>query len=256
MLINRYLRSRKPLLIVAVFLCALTAQTSFAAEEFDLVESSGLSIYPTRVELSKQRRTASFTVKNKGKSAAVVSARALAWTQADDQDVHSKTRDLIVNPPVTRLEPGEEQLFRLGLRRSPDRSVELAYRVHVRETPSERQDISGPQIAVAFLLPVFVQPMSNRAQADVSWTVAPAKNGEDWVVNGVNRGNRHLRLRGMILQQDQVPLAVNNGVQYLLPGKKRSYFAKSLEGITGDAFPDSAILLFDTKRKQTVELGR
>ena len=41
------------------------------------------------------------------------------WTKKDNKDIYAPSRDLLVTPPISRVNPGETQILRVGLIRDP-----------------------------------------------------------------------------------------------------------------------------------------
>jgi fimbrial chaperone protein len=89
-------------------------------------------------------------------------AQVLAWTQAAGVDEHQVTSDLLVVPPVARVEPGASQIFRVALRRAPPRQQEMSYRLILEDVSAETAPAAAGgasvRLQVRHSLPVFVEP--------------------------------------------------------------------------------------------------
>jgi fimbrial chaperone protein len=111
--------------------------------------AASLTVSPIRVVLDGKNHCAVVTLRNTGQEARVVQVELLRWTQEAERDVYTPTRDLLVNPPVFTLAPGQSQLIRVGLNRSPDAAQELAYRLYIQEVPPpSRPGFTGLQMAL------------------------------------------------------------------------------------------------------------
>lgn len=191
--------------------------------------SGGLTIVPTRVDLTATRPIRSFTIVNRGESDTLINARPVLWSQdARGNSQHKLTRDLIVNPPIKLLKAGQQQEFRVGMRRAPDSNIELSYRIHVGETPNDNFEESGPKMVVGFWLPVFIKPTSGSIEHDVKWTVQPIRNSSNYdvLLIGENRGTKHFRSVGLVSIVDGYHTAASSGVAYILPKQRKEFLLK------------------------------
>ena len=137
-------------------LAALFALSSAGAGTF--------TISPLRVDFTGAASTAALTVRNEEAAPVVVQAEGLAWSQDGGQDAFQPTRDLLVSPAVFTLAPGGSQLVRVALRRGPDATRELSYRMMLQEVPQAASpDFTGLQVALRLSIPVFVAPLAPSA---------------------------------------------------------------------------------------------
>ena len=136
-----------------------------------------------------------------------VQASALSWTQPGGEETYAPTRELIATPPVFTLPPDGEQIVRVALRREPDSSAELAYRLLLAEVPpAPTADFTGLRVALRLSLPVFVQPTA-AAKPDLEWNATWVGDGE-LQISAANRGTAHSaghRFRVATPGQRQIP---------------------------------------------------
>jgi len=157
------------------------------------VLAASLSISPVVVKLDEKTRTAAITLKNEGSESRVIQTELLRWTQKDGENVHAPSRDILVNPPIATLQPGQTQIIRVGLNRKADKVQELAYRLYISEAPPPpKEGFTGLRIALRLGLAVFVPPRA-KLTGKLDWKAARNQKG-DLQLTLRNGGNRHLRL--------------------------------------------------------------
>lgn len=201
------------LTVVAAIAPCLAAAASFG------VSPIGLTIPPTE-------NSGSVVVTNTGPDAVVIQARAFAWTQSAE-DLRSETRDLIINPPMFKLAPGEAQLVRVASRRAAPEETELAFRLAFSEVPLlGSAPAPGLRITVSLDVPLYIAPRKAGSPA-VAWRFESAA-GKPRVL-GENSGDRHLRLRDVKIMDGDRELASVPRLVVLA----RSSFAVSLNASPG-----------------------
>jgi fimbrial chaperone protein len=197
---------------IALALLAVLAAAGTAA-------ASSLGIAPVRIELSPSVSTAVLTVRNPEDSPVTVQAQGAAWSQQDTHDQLADTHDLLVTPPLFTIAPRGRQVVRIALRRAPDPSRELDYRLVLSEIPPvAAPQGTGLRFALRITLPVFVAA-ATRTSAALSWR-------HDWLPDGTleieaeNRGTAHLQILDFDVQTaDHAAQVVHTAAaRYLLPG--------------------------------------
>jgi fimbrial chaperone protein len=190
------------------------------------------SVAPIRVDFGAGLRIGAVTVTSEDDHPLVFKNSPSLWTQnADGGDVYTPTSDLVVTPPLLRVEAGEPRIVRIGTLREPG-DVERSYRVFLEEQAPANPEGTGATIAVVikFGVPVFVAPRSERV-AGIG-EVVERKPGRV-TLQIKNSGNVHFN----------VETITANGVAvkdvsswYLLPGTTRRYdLAIPAEACTGTA---------------------
>ncbi len=209
---------------------------------------SSLSVSPVVVLLDETTRTAAITLKNEGSESRVVQTELLRWTQANGKDIHGPSRDLLVNPPIATLQPGQSQIIRVGLNRKVDKTRELAYRLYISEVPPPpKEGFTGLRIALRLGLAVFVAPGA-KPTGKLEWRAALNPQGT-LGLSLRNGGNRHVRLTSLKirdpgngkqlaeLQQSQLTLLAGQARQISLPlpagwrGREVGLIADTEEGL-------------------------
>jgi fimbrial chaperone protein len=158
--------------------------------------ASSLSISPIVATLDEKKHSAALTLKNEGDEAKVIQTELLNWTQENGENVYTPSRDILVNPPIATLQPGQTQVIRIGLNRKVDMAQELAYRLYISEVPPPpKEGFSGLRIALRFGVAVFVSPKAKPIDK-LDWQAA--RNPEGVLLLTLrNSGNRHMRLTSL-----------------------------------------------------------
>ncbi|GAA6187911.1 hypothetical protein NBRC116596_09740 [Litorivita sp. NS0012-18] len=94
------------------------------------------------------------TVKAGGKQASVLQMRVLKWREGQDPAKATPTRDVVVSPPVARLNPRQELTVRLvRVNKRPVRGREC-YRVLVDRLPGKEQSGQAVKLQVRHSVPM------------------------------------------------------------------------------------------------------
>ena len=185
--------------------------------------AGAFQISPVRVNLTTQAPIAVLTVHNGGAEAGVMQLSLMAWSQAEEQDNYLATQEVLVTPPIFTLAPGADQIVRVALRRKPDATRELSYRLFLQEVPAAATEAREVRVALRFGIPVFVGPDARPAASVLDWRVTAAPQGA-LRIEARNRGNTHLQLTGFsVAAADGTILARHQGMDYLLPEQARHW---------------------------------
>ena len=180
---------------------------------------------PTRVVITDSAPYGLLRIRNEGAETMRVQASAFRWRMSESIESLDATDAVLINPPIFKLEPGETQLLRIGLR-SPVPSqagVELAYRVILEEIPPSRaSDVGGIRTLLRISLPLFARAERTRPHA-LEWSLKQAEDGLRLRVR--NLGGQHALLSRLLLRGwSKQPLAVSlSAREYVLPGAYRDW---------------------------------
>ena len=171
--------------------------------------SAGVLLSGTRVILSEKDREASIPMRNTGTSPYVVQA----WIDAGEDK--SETPPLLVTPPLSRLDPGMENILRI-MRVAGALPVdrESVFWLNVKEIPEKSKEENVLQIAVRSRIKVFYRPSklvgkSDESRAQLKWAVSAGAEGQGAVLKVGNPTAYHVTL---------LKMTVNNGQQELDAG--------------------------------------
>lgn len=158
--------------------------------------AASLSVSPILVTLDEKKHSAALTLKNESNEARVIQTELLGWAQQNGENIYTPTRDILVNPPIATLQPGQSQIIRLGLNRKVDKTRELTYRLYISEVPPPpKEGFTGLRIALRLGLAVFVSPKAKPIDKQ-DWKAARSPEGALQLTLR-NSGNRHMRLTSL-----------------------------------------------------------
>ena len=212
--------SRLILIIQALLLC-LGLAPHFA-------QAADVTLMPVNVQLDRKNDRTTVQVMNNGSEPVIMQAEAIAWSRVDGKDIDGPTTDIIVNPPVFTVKPGETQVVRVGLRHSQDLQQEGTYRMVLREVPglqmSDVGSVSGSvRVLVALRVPIYVSPM--KPQRTEHWKLSRDSSGT-MVAQVSNTGNVHLKIAELQLQgagTEGLMIEQKGPQSVLFPGEERSF---------------------------------
>ena len=172
-------------------------------------QSGGIQVAPVLVEMAPERGFASLRVRNGRAHAAAFEADVYAWRQIDGEDVLTPSDALLAAPGVFEIAPGAEQVVRLAAP-SPDPNRELAFRLILRELPTQRRDGARLGFTLEMSLPVFVTPAGARAVLETR--TEPRRLGTGLILT--NAGAAHAQ----ILSVSDMDAEALDAPRYLLAG--------------------------------------
>jgi fimbrial chaperone protein len=186
--------------------------------------ASTFNISPIRAQLNNTHRTEALTITNADDVPVVVQIRVVSWSQKSGAEELVDTRELLATPPVLQIPAMSQQIIRVALRREPDPSQELTYRVIFEEVPQAApKDFTGLRVALRLSIPVFVAPARGKANAAVGWESRWLPNGQ-LELAATNSGSGHLQITDFEAQfpGSLMPL---RGVtsKYVLSGSRMSW---------------------------------
>ena len=208
-----------------VLMFVLIAGTLWAVN----ANASDVTLMPVNVKLDRTNDRSTVQVMNNGQEAVVMQAEAIAWTRVNGQDQDGPTNEIIVNPPVFTVQPGQTQVLRVGLRRNQVLETEATYRIILREVPmprtSDLTNVSGSvRVLVTMRVPVYVAPAQVRRSE--RWQLSRAANG-DLLAQVNNEGNVHLKVAELRLQDHGgaalVAVAQKGSQSVIFPGEQRVF---------------------------------
>ncbi len=199
------------------------------------VRAADVTLMPVNVHLDRGNDRATVQVVNNGSEPVIMQAEAIAWARVGGVDIDSPTNDIIVNPPVFTVKPGQTQVVRVGLRHSQELQQEGTYRMVLREVPGLRLgdigSVSGQvQVLVALRVPIYVAPV--KVVRDERWQLKQDGNG-DVVAMVSNTGNVHMKLADLRLQgegTEGMVIEQKGPNSVIFPGEERSFHLKRVIG--------------------------
>src|SRR5882757_8231195 len=159
-------------------------------------QPASLRVFPVRITLAPSRPIATLTVSNTSPVAVALQMGLVAWRQQDGQDRFEPTEQVLANPAIFKIEPGAQQVVRLGLR-TPLDGKEGSYRLFLQELPNPSADNQEAVVTLLRLsVPVFTP--AKTVAPHLSWKISSASDGKAslWVAND---GDRHAQITAITL---------------------------------------------------------
>ncbi len=189
------------------------------------VNGAQFSVNPVRVYLDGKSKTGSLVVENTSDEVVTIQATLNSWTQADGMDKNEPTEDLLVSPPIFKVQPQSRQVVRIGFLKTPDATREGTYRLFLQEVPQPRKpDEQGMGVSLRMSLPIFVAPSAGNHQALLKWT-AQSVDDNHLKLSLANSGNAHIQITAISVSlPDGSYLAGSPAMMtYILPGQLHTW---------------------------------
>jgi fimbrial chaperone protein len=186
--------------------------------------AGSFKVSPVRIELSARRPHTTVAVTNLSKENTTIQVQVLRWMAKGSGEAYAETEDLLLNPPIFTLAPGQSQHMRLGLRKAHGGSQEVSYRLIMEEIPRpSRPGVTGITTLLRISVPVFIRP-ATKAAPDLTWRLAALEDGK-LKLSVENRGPVHVQLKrmGLSTREHPEPDRMENVAKYVLPGGSREW---------------------------------
>jgi fimbrial chaperone protein len=183
--------------------------------------AGSIRVAPTWLELTPERSATVVTITNSGTAPTLIQLEAKRWNQKSGTDEYIAADELILSPPIFTLQPGAEQLVRIGSRAKPAFAAEESYRLFVQEVPTPAMG-RGRELSVVLRIgvPLFVVP-TNSSPAQLRAELACDEHAPRTLLLQ-NTGGRALRLDELKIRPESgKPDQVERGV-YVLAGSTRA----------------------------------
>ena len=189
---------------------------------YPIVASAAVDISPVVVEMSEQQDKQVVRISNSGEDAKSFQVDVVAWSQSDEErEIYAPTEELLAVPPLFTLQPGAQQVVRIGLMRSADADQELSYRVFFTELEPPQPDeevTSGINVRLRFGIPVFVAPLAP-VSPNIEFVELQTID-DNMFMKLRNTGNVHVKVNEVRYQAPtSLDKEVSQAVFYLHPGK-------------------------------------
>ena len=189
------------------------------------------SVTPVRIYMTPKDRAIAVTITNEGDEELVMQADLFLWKQKPNgQDDLTLTEDMFLSPPIIKLAPKARQVVRLARLSNARPTEQLTYRMIVREIPEAKtpKADSQVQIALAFNMPVFITPPGTKGKLECTVERVSADTVK---ANCENAGTAYSHPTALQLTSYTGEKIANlDSGGYLLPGIKRSFDMKRVEG--------------------------
>jgi len=186
-------------------------------------EAGQIKLSPIRIDLSAASPVGVVTVGNPSGEPILLHLRLKAWSHRNGTDEFQDSRDVLLNPMIFELGPGEDQVVRIGLTHPLRGERESSFRLFIQEVPdraSRKQQNIATQLRVS--LPLFVAP-KDPVPPDLAWRLVP-RSPTELALLVENRGNLHAEVFSIaVLRPNGEPVTAIDQRVYVLPGQGREW---------------------------------
>lgn len=201
---------------------AIIAAFLFIAGFAALDAQASISVSPVLVNLDNEHTKDVVRVSNLEEITKSYQVEIVAWSQTDERrEVYSPTEELIAVPPLFSLEPGEDQLVRVGMIVNADQNIERSYRMFITELAPQTADDQpvGISMRLQIGVPVFVAPSQGLPNATLDY-VESLHIGGQLYLRFKNNGNSHVKVTEVHYSAPgSSDMVVTPAVFYVLPGQ-------------------------------------
>ena len=149
--------------MIATLLTRAARLAGFAGAACALLPAAALAvnlqILPVRMEVQAPEAAETFTLRNNEERPINVQVRIFRAVTRDGQEHLEPTRDVVVSPPITALQPGADYQVRVVRTKTEPVTETESYRMIVDELPDpQRQESGTVNFALRYSLPVTFLP--------------------------------------------------------------------------------------------------
>lgn len=182
--------------------------------------ASDIQISPTRIHLDANQRVQALTLRNTSNRDISFQVELVNWLQNDGDDHYESTSDLLATPPIFTVPARQQQIVRVGLRRPPGTTEELAYRIFIQELPEPTtDDFTGLKMVLRMGIPIFVAPATGQTDHQLDWRAELNDSGQ-LQLRLNNQGTGHAQITELTLRHGDQAFQPG-GMFYVLPSSTR-----------------------------------
>ena len=184
---------------------------------------SSLTIFPSTILMTTDQMSGSVKLQNNGDNKMSVQLEIFQWTQSPEigTDSVELATDVVMFPKIVSIEGGKEQVIRIGNKNPSAGDRERAYRISVRELPSDNPQSSstGARMMLNLSAPMFLSPRKPQKRFEIAQ--AALKDGK-LLVTISNAGNSYVKMQAVTAKgidaSGQETFAVEKAGWYVLAG--------------------------------------
>ncbi len=195
-----------------------------------LAIAGNFEVSPVRVTLTQKAAITAITLRNQGENPVLIQVNTSKW---DAGEVYTPTQDILVNPMIFTVKPGESQIVRIAATDLKNLDKEMSYRIFFTEVPKALKHVkSGIQVALKIGIPVFILPQKSNPL--LKWSANKTTSG-GLQINLANLGNTHAQIIDLALassSKKSEPLAKKKVYEYILPGQSAKWSIPAKEIVT------------------------
>jgi len=177
---------------------------------------------PITFELTASKPMSILRLTNNGDTDLRLQVHAVKWSTDGHIETQVKTDEVILNPPIFTVKPGQQQFLRFGLRTVTQWEAEQSYRLIVDEIPTETS--AGGELGLRTVLRVSIPVFINPVQKNVRVTWHLIHRGQHYVLVADNSGNTHIKINGFVIADDKgTPIVTDDDPAYVLPKQRKEW---------------------------------
>jgi fimbrial chaperone protein len=155
-----------------------------------------VAISPVRVDLSDDHTKDVIKISSQASKTVSYQVEIVSWSQTEEKrEVYTPTEDILAVPPLFTLQPGEEQIVRVGMLTDAHPSTEQSYRMFITELAGPQEEAAestGVNMRLRLGVPVFIAP---RALPNATLEHIDSRQMENQLFMQMrNSGNTHVRI--------------------------------------------------------------
>jgi len=186
-------------------------------------QAGSYTVKPVRIELSARKVRTTVQIINLADKPTTIQAHIVTWTANGTEEVLSDSDDVLLNPPIFTLAPGQQQMMRLGLRHSLPPTTESTFRLILEEVPPPPEPgFNGVATVLKISVPIFVNPAVPAPH--LRWA-AQRISDQRIRVSVQNDGNAHIQIKQLALTKEGrgEPDFVTNEAAYVLRNGRKEW---------------------------------
>jgi fimbrial chaperone protein len=155
-----------------------------------------VAISPVRIDLSDEHTKDVIRISSQADKTVSYQVEIVSWSQSDERrEIYTPTEDVLAVPPLFTLQPGEEQIVRVGMLTDANPSTEQSYRMFITELAGPQEEVAettGVNMRLRLGVPVFIAP---RALPHATLEHIESRQMENQLFMQMrNSGNTHVRV--------------------------------------------------------------
>lgn len=191
----------------------------FVLLTFPFFSSAGLLIWPTNLVIEKGEKSTILWLENKGAQPKNMQLRTFKWSKENNENQLIEQNDVLVSPPMVKIEPGKKQMIRVLNQRAISSGKEYFYRLIIDELPlaNGKKEIQGISFQMRYSVPLFIYGEGLNAgkfpenfASFFSWQIV--KKGNKKLIEIRNNSPLHV-----YIQQAEIAKHKTTELGYLLP---------------------------------------
>ena len=178
--------------------------------------AASLQVSPISVSIAPQERAQELWLTNTSSQPIRAQTRVLAWTQNQNKDEMSPTKDIVVSPAITEIQAGARQLIRVIKVKNTSLDQEQTFRLLVDELPNPTASTErlGLQLLLQYSIPVFVSSTQDLVRKNGITSLDEIQSSyQNQTLTITNNANSHIRISKLnYINPNGESISLNSGL--------------------------------------------